>query len=167
VVGAADRAGGHVWLSIPFAAPPLGELRFRAPRPPARWTQLREARRSRPACVQLAAGKPGSASHEITGDEDCLYLNVYAPQDGGWLAAREDVIVVATQYRLGPFGDFAGRFATPDGWAAARMATCLRGPRGTSARPARASSRGPRPEPRAPRAPREPRYESIASHAIV
>jgi len=81
VVGAAGLHGGHAWLGIPFAQPPLGALRWRAPQPLARWDGVREALELAAPCPQFASptggieGEPGS----IVGDEDCLALNVYAP----------------------------------------------------------------------------------------
>jgi para-nitrobenzyl esterase len=140
VVGATGRYGSHVWRGIPYAEPPVGERRWRAPVAAARWGGTREALAFGGHCVQLPSpfagveGDPG----EIQGSEDCLYLNVYAPKlepaalpqgadrlpvlvwihgggnvigladfyDGGALAARERVVVVTVNYRLGPFGWF-------------------------------------------------------------
>jgi para-nitrobenzyl esterase len=86
VLGGAGRYGNDVWFGIPFAAAPVGDLRWRAPRPPAAWTGEREAIRFGSPCPQYASamagvpGKPGS----LQGDEDCLYLNLYAPRfEGG------------------------------------------------------------------------------------
>jgi para-nitrobenzyl esterase len=129
-----------VWRGIPYAAPPVGEQRWRAPLAAPPWEGTREALAFSAHCPQLASvfggveGEPGSPS----GSEDCLYLNVYAPRfeasevpsgagrlpvmfwihgggnvigladfyDGGNLAAREQVIVVTVNYRLGPLGWF-------------------------------------------------------------
>lgn len=141
LVGFQGRYGGHVWLGIPYAKPPEGALRWRAPQPPAAWAGARQALAFGPACTQFASplggvdkAKPG----EAVGSEDCLYLNVYAPRltpaelsangtrlpvmfwihgggntigeagfyDGGNLAVTQRVIVVTTNYRLGPFGWF-------------------------------------------------------------
>ena len=82
VVGTVGRYGAHVWRGIPYAAPPVGERRWRAPEPPARWEGTREALAFSGHCPQLASpfagveGKRGS----LSGTEDCLYLNVYAPR---------------------------------------------------------------------------------------
>jgi para-nitrobenzyl esterase len=83
LVGSAGRHGGHAFLGLPFAKPPVGELRWRAPQPPEPWSGTREALRFASPCVQYASAlggeddaRPGSA----TGSEDCLYLNVYAPR---------------------------------------------------------------------------------------
>ncbi len=126
----------HVWLGIPFAAPPVGDLRWRAPRSPRDWDGTLEALEFSDWCVQITNGLDAGYGYEagqILGSEDCLYLNVYAPADRGdeplpvmvwihgggnvWgrasqydastLAARENVIVVTIQYRLGPLGWFA------------------------------------------------------------
>lgn len=82
VVGIAEQSGTHAWLGIPYAQPPVGELRWRAPRPPAPWSQTLEATRFGRSCPQLPnrLANPEDAPHEgIVGDEDCLTLNVYAP----------------------------------------------------------------------------------------
>jgi para-nitrobenzyl esterase len=82
VVGTLGRYGGHVWRGIPYAAPPVGERRWRAPEPAASWQGTREALGFGPHCAQHASpfagaeGEPGS----LSGSEDCLYLNVYAPR---------------------------------------------------------------------------------------
>jgi para-nitrobenzyl esterase len=82
VVGFQGRYGAHVWLGIPYAKPPVGALRWRAPQPAEAWTGTRQALTFGSACTQFGnpttveqvkAGKP-------MGSEDCLYLNVYAPQ---------------------------------------------------------------------------------------
>jgi para-nitrobenzyl esterase len=139
VVGYTGRYGSHVWLGIPFASPPVGERRWRAPAPPAVWTGTREALAFGDHCPQIASPFGGVAdvpAGSITGSEDCLYLNVYAPRmqpgdaaqaklpvmvwihgggnvvgfadfyDGGRLAQSQDVMVVTLHYRLGPLGWF-------------------------------------------------------------
>jgi len=137
VVGFANPAGGYSWLGIPFAAPPTGDLRWRAPQPVKAWSGPRNALLPGEPCTQYGSqlggvGTPGSQQ----GSEDCLYVNVYSPKlsagelasrslpvmvwihgggntvghgafvDGGVLAAREQVVVVTINYRLGPFGWF-------------------------------------------------------------
>jgi para-nitrobenzyl esterase len=138
VVGYVDATtGAHAWRAIPFAAPPVGELRWRAPRPPAAWTGQRTAVTAAPWCPQQLSALDGVKKErwgEIVGQEDCLYLDVYAPPmtaaqaagaklpvmmwihggsntwgraeqyDGSALAARFNVVVVVVQYRLGALG---------------------------------------------------------------
>jgi len=81
----------HAWLGIPYAKPPIGELRWRAPRPPDPWSGMRSAARSGHACAQLGGfqGPPledaaiGPARTrgfgQPVGSEDCLTLNVWRP----------------------------------------------------------------------------------------
>src|SRR5262245_7931803 len=136
----------RVFQGIPYAAPPVGDLRWRDPRPPARWSGTRDATEPGPACAQLPGELPdGSES------EDCLYLNVTAPatarkrpvvvwvHGGGFFmgagsnydarrfAERGDVVVVTINYRLGVFGYFgmpglagSGTFGLRDQQAALR-----------------------------------------------
>ncbi len=118
-----------VWKGIPFAAPPVGDLRFRAPVPAPEWGGVLDALEYGSVCMQVPA-KNGMS-------EDCLYLNVFKPAksgvfpvmvwihgggyvmgsggsgnvglgyDGSNLAAAGDVVVVSFNYRLGPFGFLA------------------------------------------------------------
>src|SRR5262249_4270528 len=126
-----EERGAHcVFRGIPFAKPPVGELRFAAPQPAASWHGVRDARSFGAAAPQAKSELPAMAPGGPT-DEDCLYLNVYskAPDgkrrpvlfwihggafmlgagsqalyDGGTLCERGDVVVVTTNYRLGAFG---------------------------------------------------------------
>ncbi|MEN8159222.1 MAG: carboxylesterase family protein [Myxococcota bacterium] len=139
VVGFTGAYGSHVWRGIPYAAAPVGVLRWREPRPAPRSERVREALASGSACPQFASVLGGARRGEtgIVGDEDCLTLDVFAPRyerdaiptgdarlsvllwihggptfgsagfyDGGNLAATQDVVVVAINYRSGPFGWF-------------------------------------------------------------
>ena len=135
VVGFTGQYGSDAWLGIPFARPPVGDLRWRAPEPPQPWPGTREAVASGDPCPQYSSifgGVATGRSDEPVGNEDCLYLNVWARRgaaggrrpvmlwihgggnsigqaanyDGGRLAATHDVVVVAPNYRLGPFGWF-------------------------------------------------------------
>src|SRR5579859_6551492 len=131
VRGTAGPAG-DAFLGLPYAAPPLGNLRWRPPRLPARWHGVRDATTFAPSCPQKAAGNPFLPPGPMS--EDCLYLNVYTPaphsnevggrpvlvwihgggltQDGGrnyeptGLAA-DGVVVVTINYRLGALGFLA------------------------------------------------------------
>ncbi|HKA28302.1 MAG TPA: carboxylesterase family protein [Candidatus Binatia bacterium] len=137
VVGFVGPYGNAAWLGIPYAAPPVGSMRWRAPAPPARWDGVREAVAFGSPCVQYASSFGGMEDlprGAPAGSEDCLFLNVYTPRtatpgsarlpvmmwihgggntvghagffDGGNVAARENVVVVTINYRLGPFGWF-------------------------------------------------------------
>ncbi|MFK7897030.1 MAG: carboxylesterase/lipase family protein [Myxococcota bacterium] len=134
LIGAASEEGQvHVWRGIPFAEPPVGALRWRAPQPPLAWEGRREALTSGSECAQLSAGQ---GDGPFFGSEDCLYLDIFAPAFGAgevptgtarkpvmfWihgggnsmgagnqlpvdaLARDNDVIVVTINYRLGVFG---------------------------------------------------------------
>ena len=122
------------FLGIPYAAPPVGNLRWQPPQPPASWHGLRDATQFANHCPQVASPF-GVAST----DENCLYLNVYTPADDkGWrhedhhgypvmvwihggalvvgesddydptkLVENEDVVVVTINYRLGFLGFLA------------------------------------------------------------
>jgi para-nitrobenzyl esterase len=85
VVGSAGRYGGHVWRGIPFARPPVGALRWRAPQPPEPWEGVREALAFGSSCVQFASAlspDPQAKPDTPSGSEDCLCLNVFAPAFG-------------------------------------------------------------------------------------
>ncbi|MFC9914682.1 carboxylesterase/lipase family protein [Streptomyces sp. NPDC127197] len=91
VRGAAVRDGGRVFQGIPFAAPPTGELRWRPPRPAARWSGLRNATEPADPCAQLPLTLlpdggpvlPGESNRTGSTTEDCLYLNVWTPARTG------------------------------------------------------------------------------------
>lgn len=83
LVGFSTEDGAHAWRGIPFAKPPVGPLRWRAPRPPEPWSGRLEAVSYGASCIQFAApggSRDGAKSGEVSGSEDCLYLNVYAPK---------------------------------------------------------------------------------------
>ncbi len=76
------------YLGIPYAAPPVGDLRWKAPQPTARWSGVRDAGQFGNRCVQGAGWDPGYETATLT--EDCLYLNVYVPHD---VKPNSDVMV--------------------------------------------------------------------------
>ena len=141
VVGYIGTYGSHVWEGLPFAEAPVDDLRFRSPLPARPWSGTRAAIAFGSPCPQFASPFAGIVDQEpgtFAGEEDCLYLNVYAPvmtpeqvpvagnrlpvmfwihgggntvghasfYDGGNLAARQNVIIVSINYRLGPLGWF-------------------------------------------------------------
>src|ERR1700728_2596475 len=71
--------GLTIYRGIPFAAPPLGDLRWRAPQPHAPWTDVLKADKFAPACMQVPIVMPALGLDALTVDEDCLYLNVWTP----------------------------------------------------------------------------------------
>ncbi|KAK9686594.1 Carboxylesterase family [Popillia japonica] len=122
-----NRDGGNFYgfRSIPYAQPPLNELRFKAPVPAGGWEGIRDAADDPPVCTQSLAG--------LFGQEDCLYVNVFIPElpsmnstkkpvmayihGGGFTTGggtsslagpaflmTKEVILVTFQYRLGVFG---------------------------------------------------------------
>ena len=133
VVGFIDQYGAATWLGLPYAAPPIGDLRWRAPRPPTTWTGERKALEFGTPCAQYGSPIGGASPEEMgkpMGSEDCLYMNVWAPADaknlpvmlwihgggnvighggyyeGGHLAVEQKVVVLTFNYRMGPFGWF-------------------------------------------------------------
>lgn len=134
VIQGAPAGATWSWKGVPFAAPPVGELRYRPPQPPACREGVAQAVAYAPLCPQNVDGM-------VVGVEDCLHLNVWAPSvaataarpvmvfihggghqqggaaqqldngkvllDGERLAARSGAIVVTLNYRLGPLGFLA------------------------------------------------------------
>ena len=75
VVRGESVGGARRFLGIPYAAPPTGDLRWRPPEPPKSWDGVRAAMEFSSACPQLP-----SLNGEPSENEDCLYLNVWAPE---------------------------------------------------------------------------------------
>ena len=141
-VAAPSGQAVHRFLGIPYAAPPVGDLRWRPPEPPAPWPDVRDATTFAPAAPQRVGLETALPSFAAAGgmSEDCLALNVWTPAldgarpvivwlhggaymsggtsqpvyDAARLAAEGDVVVVTVAYRLGALG-----FLAPDGDAAA------------------------------------------------
>lgn len=132
VAGALDRAGVHRFLGVPYAAPPVGELRWQPPKPHT-WTGTRPATEYSASCAQ----KKNAFDDLAPASEDCLYLNIFMPAtpsseprpvmlffyggsdetgsamfplySGGNLVARtNDLVVITCNYRLNAFGWLGG-----------------------------------------------------------
>jgi len=82
LVGAVGMYGDHVWRGIPYAQAPTGERRWRAPRPLPAWTETLQALASGSPCPQYPSAFGGVAgpADGVAGNEDCLFLNVFAPR---------------------------------------------------------------------------------------
>lgn len=69
----------RAFMGIPYAEPPVENLRFKAPQKVKHWQGVLSAQKEPPMCTQF---DPFTRSTVVEGQEDCLYLNVYAPQVG-------------------------------------------------------------------------------------
>ena len=89
ISGAPSSLSEDVWVyrGIPFAAPPVSDLRWRPPEPPEPWDGVRDATVAAPACIQAVAPVEADSFYDPGVDEtseDCLYLNIWsaaAPDD--------------------------------------------------------------------------------------
>lgn len=134
IEGTNERAGVESFLGVPFAAPPVGERRWRAPLPPTPWRGVRSATAFSRDCIQEPQSVPPGPGFNNPTSEDCLYLNIWRPAQAaatplpvmvwiyggafimgagsfpsydGAMFARGGVILVTFNYRLGRFGTFA------------------------------------------------------------
>lgn len=125
-----EQDGIFTYKGIPFAAPPVGDLRWKAPAPVQPWTGVKKADAFACACMQAANAMGNTAPV----NEDCLYINVWTPakmtdeklpviywvHGGGYSGgststpmydgtgfAKKGVVLVSAAYRLGPFGFLA------------------------------------------------------------
>ncbi|MFT6047958.1 MAG: para-nitrobenzyl esterase [Arenicella sp.] len=82
VLGFTDAYNTQVWLGIPYAQAPLGDLRWRAPQPVSNWQGFRDATKYGEPCVQYWGGLAAEdgESGSLLGSEDCLSLNIWAPR---------------------------------------------------------------------------------------
>ena len=140
IVGQFREASGAVFLGIPFARPPVGDLRWRPPQPAEAKGRI-DATASGPACLQSSFG--WNAADAARSSEDCLYLDVATPDlnpkarrpvmvwiHGGanWAGSgagtvssglsSRGVVVVSVQYRLGVFGFLSHPGLTAEGQGA-------------------------------------------------
>jgi len=126
--------GITVYKGIPFAASPVGDLRWQAPKPPVAWTGVRAADKFAPACMQTPIVSKDLGMEAVATNEDCLYLNVWTPAKSAndklavmvWIygggftiggtemslynginLAKKGVVLVSVAYRLGAFGFMA------------------------------------------------------------
>ncbi|XP_076058876.1 juvenile hormone esterase-like [Oratosquilla oratoria] len=119
----------YTFRKIPFAKPPVADLRFKDPEPAVEWDGVLDASSDPPRCIQQSLNSLISPDKNIEGSEDCLYINVYTPKvdlhaklpvlvhiyGGGFFAGRadeyvpnvlldRDVLLVVPQYRVGTLG---------------------------------------------------------------
>ncbi|KAL4705579.1 hypothetical protein ACJJTC_006907 [Scirpophaga incertulas] len=124
-----NNADYFSFRGIPYAEPPLGELRFKPPKPHSGWEGILDAHKNKQKCVQNNSKKRNKEKFGISGSEDCLYINVFTPKLDGSAAvlvfdyhddfrtgyngtkkyspeilAEEDVVVVVINHRLSILG---------------------------------------------------------------
>jgi para-nitrobenzyl esterase len=82
IIGFQAKHDAHSWLGVPYAQPPVGDLRWKAPRPPKAWQDRFEAMEYGIQCTQLPGLSDNGEGRGYVGAEDCLRLNVWAPTFG-------------------------------------------------------------------------------------
>ena len=118
---APDAAGVQVYKGIPFAAPPVGDLRWKAPQAVKAWTGIRSAQDWGPRCVQSnRLGNLDPLNKRM--EEDCLYLNIWAPAKS---AAATEPLPVMVWIHGGSNTNGAGSQPEYDGSALARKGVVL------------------------------------------
>tara|TARA_A100001015_G_scaffold32202_1_gene35783 strand:- start:175 stop:2106 length:1932 start_codon:yes stop_codon:yes gene_type:complete len=92
VIGFNGLEDTHIWLGIPYAKPPKGDMRWLAPRPSALWEETLEALHPESPCIQPWTRLSGVYGSEgiVVGDEDCLYLNIWAPRSAAVNSAQTE-----------------------------------------------------------------------------
>lgn len=109
VVHGAREGGTLSWRGIPYAAPPVGKLRFRSPRRVPPWQGIRDATRFGPVAPQAYKGQFTGVSPDVPTDEDCLNINVVAPDTDSTRALPVMVFVHGGGYSVGSSRDFSGQ----------------------------------------------------------
>lgn len=140
LAGADAGNNSWVWKGVPYAKPPVGALRWKAPINPDPWQKVRHSTDNFTPALQPNMLPTWIPTNQVAGSEDCLYLNVFRPKaaaknlpvliwmhgganyfggadkyDGSLLASKMNMIVVVLQYRLGPLGFLAHPALNPAG----------------------------------------------------
>lgn len=130
-----DEGDTSTFKGIPFASPPVGELRWRPPQPAVPWSGVRDATKYGSDCAQGGFGRQGGTGISPNSSEDCLFLNIWKPSrakagaklpvmvwihGGGFVGgsgagattagtqfAKRGIVLVTINYRLGRLGFFA------------------------------------------------------------
>jgi para-nitrobenzyl esterase len=118
VVGTITPNGAHEWLGIPYAAPPVGDLRWKAPTAAASWQDARLSLEAGPVCTQIAdllSDAPEERYGTPIGSEDCLYMNIWAPPSAASVSKGGDRLPVMVWIHgggnsIGDGGSYDGQF---------------------------------------------------------
>ena len=133
-ISGVNNDGIWTYLGVPFASPPVGELRWREPQPVKSWKEVRECTEYGPVCPQIEGSVEEGGVGDARASEDCLYLNVWTPAKtsseklpvmvwihggayikgagsvpmyNGHNLAKEGVVLVTINYRLDSLGFLA------------------------------------------------------------